>query len=154
MITKTSRPKRDGRGIPAVPPYLTQMSPLRSDSAQLTIGFSMLTVRLRPELVAQSRAFPRAAREGTSPDFCRVRVSVFALTSLSTSDWLLSSVKALIADFPHYPQLGHYVNGEKSYYLKMQRMTKSFIKVMSFAHHPSAFSIQHQTLVTGGQIIV
>ncbi len=73
----------------------------------------MLTVRLRPELVALLRAFPRAAREGTSPGFCRVRVSVFALTSLSTSDWLLSSVNALQIDFPHYPIIDLDVNEEK-----------------------------------------
>lgn len=60
------------------------------------------------------RAFPRAAQEGTSPAFCRARVSVYALTSLSTSVWLLSSVSALLINFPHYPLLELGVNGEIS----------------------------------------
>jgi hypothetical protein len=42
-----------------------------------------------------------------------VRVSVFALTSLSTSDWLLSSVNAMLINFPHYPPIDLDVNEEK-----------------------------------------
>jgi len=60
---------------------------------------SLLTLGLRPELLgsdAINRAlrFTRAAQEGTSAGFRRVRVSVCARISLSASADLLSSVFA------------------------------------------------------------
>jgi hypothetical protein len=54
----------------------------------------MITVRVRPELLAVETAFPRTAQEGTSPRFHRAGVTVIALASLTTSTQVLSSIIA------------------------------------------------------------
>jgi len=87
-------PSRDG-GNPRYHPCWLQMQSTRpNDCMEQRLAAHDNAALSVPNYWLYNRAFPRAARKGTSTGFPRAEVSVLASASLSASASLLSSVIA------------------------------------------------------------